>query len=280
MDVYAAWEPEETSYYASIWLQNAEDVNVYEYSEAVELRGLSGTETTIPEDLEERYPGFEVVVDTSEVKTISGIGDTHINVYLKRKTYNINIYVENPKNSRQYYYAFYSSLRYGQDTSYVYDYLKTYNNGIYRNYLWFDGPTSGTYFTHPPKMPSNDINIYGRDQGANSYQYTLYFKEYDPDKSMLAMNDVSDPFVFKNEEYRVWINERCSRYIRFCSHYALNQSPYWTQYPGYYYNQYAGDYYTRRCKVLFIINTIVIQLLGHPNDGVTNPFLDPILYDN
>ena len=197
VDVYAAWEPEETSYYASIWLQNAEDVNVYEYSEAVELRGLSGTETTIPEDLEERYPGFEVVVDTSEVKTISGIGDTHINVYLKRKTYNINIYVENPKNSRQYYYAFYSSLRYGQDTSYVYDYLKTYNNGIYRNYLWFDGPTSGTYFTHPPKMPSNDINIYGRDQGANSYQYTLYFKEYDPDKSMLAMNDVSDPFVFK-----------------------------------------------------------------------------------
>ena len=57
VDVYAAWEPEETSYYASIWLQNAEDVNVYEYSEAVELRGLSGTETTIPEDLEERYPG-------------------------------------------------------------------------------------------------------------------------------------------------------------------------------------------------------------------------------
>ncbi|MGI6687052.1 MAG: DUF7507 domain-containing protein [Christensenellales bacterium] len=179
--LYAEWEAAtNTSYKVVYWQENAENDD-YTFEEVVYKTGKTGDPAAYDS---KSYTGFHF--DNAESKTISGNGDTVVNVYYKRNVYTFKI-ERKAQNSNTWYTYSTTQLKYGQSTK------TPYNAAVaaYPYYSWYINWWDNTAYSEAPVMPNSNLTVYGRYSGS-TYLYTIGYYE----KGTNPLKQIKDPYSF------------------------------------------------------------------------------------
>ncbi|MGI6725830.1 MAG: Spy0128 family protein [Christensenellales bacterium] len=166
LTLHAVWEPgANTPYKVVYWLQNAED-DGYTFEEIVYKTGTTNGPAAYDS---KSYTGFHF--GSAENKTISGNGDTVVNVKYNRNVYTFTIELK-AQYSNNWTTVSTTQLKYGQSTA------TPYNAAVaaYPYYSWYISRTSNTAYSEAPAMPNADLTVHGRYSGS-AYQYTIGYYE-------------------------------------------------------------------------------------------------------
>ena len=169
--VYAGWEAANTTYTVIHWQENADD-NGYSYVASDEKQpGASGAQTAARA---KSYPGFTAQSITQE--TIAGDGSTIVNVYYKRKTYEVKFYSYSGLfTSSKEYVDLRITAKYGAN---IRNKWPTYNGSS----TWATTDGDGPYQVNIDTMPLNGATFYGPQTGYGS-ETAYYYVEVLPGES-------------------------------------------------------------------------------------------------
>ncbi|MGI6507527.1 MAG: Cna B-type domain-containing protein [Saccharofermentanales bacterium] len=190
--LYAVWEvATNTSYKVVYWLENAED-DEYTFQEVVYKIGTTGVTATFDS---KSYTGFHF--GSADNKTISGNGDTVVNVYYERNVYTFTIRCKAQYSNYWFTYST-TQLKYGQSTA------TKYNAAVaeYPYYSWYTTQSGNTAYSEAPCMPDSNLTIYGRYSGF-AYQYTIGYYESGTDiqiKDSYSFYSGSPSLYFTDED--------------------------------------------------------------------------------
>ncbi|NLM19526.1 MAG: hypothetical protein GX217_05825, partial [Clostridiaceae bacterium] len=179
--LYAVWESSSsTSYKVIYWQENAED-DEYTFKEIVYKTGTTGANATYDS---KSYTGFHF--GHADDTTISGNGDTVVNVYYDRNVYTFTIEYRTGSGWSATWHTYSTTqLKYGQSTATQYNAAVT----AYPHYSWYVSRTSNTAYSEAPCMPNANLTVHGRYSGS-SYQYTIGYYEQGTDVQ------IKEPFSF------------------------------------------------------------------------------------
>ncbi len=169
--VYAGWKAADTTYTVIHWQENADD-NGYSYAESdKDQPGASGAQTAARA---KSYPGF--TAQAIEQKTIAGDGSTIVNVYYKRKLYEVKFYSYSGWfSSSEEYVNLRITAKYGANIS---DKWPTYNGSS----TWATTDGGSTYQVNIDTMPLDGAKFYGPKTGKGS-ETAHYYVEVLPGES-------------------------------------------------------------------------------------------------
>lgn len=169
--VYAGWEAANTTYTVIHWQENADD-NGYSYVASDEKQpGASGAQTAARA---KSYLGFTAQSITQE--TIAGDGSTIVNVYYKRKTYEVKFYSYSGLfTSSKEYVDLRITAKYGAN---IRNKWPTYNGSS----TWATTDGDGPYQVNIDTMPLNGATFYGPQTGYGS-ETAYYYVEVLPGES-------------------------------------------------------------------------------------------------
>ena len=169
--VYAGWKAADTTYTVIHWQENADD-NGYSYVASDEKQlGASGAQTAARA---KSYPGFTAQTITQE--TIAGDGSTIVNVYYKRKTYEVKFYSYSGLfTSSKEYVDLRITAKYGAN---IRNKWPTYNGSS----TWATTDGDGPYQVNIDTMPLNGATFYGPQTGYGS-ETAYYYVEVLPGES-------------------------------------------------------------------------------------------------
>lgn len=169
--VYAGWEAADTTYTVIHWQENADD-NGYSYAESdKDQPGASGAQTAARA---KSYLGF--TAQAIEQKTIAGDGSTIVNVYYKRKLYEVKFYSYSGWfSSSEEYVNLRITAKYGANIS---DKWPTYNGSS----TWATTDGGSTYQVNIDTMPLDGAKFYGPKTGKGS-ETAHYYVEVLPGES-------------------------------------------------------------------------------------------------
>ncbi|MDO5027044.1 MAG: InlB B-repeat-containing protein [Tissierellia bacterium] len=178
----ANWTPASSEYKVIYWLENAED-DEYTFDSVEEKTGITGTRAQYGSIIRE---GFHYDHHDEGVK-IAADGSTVVNVYYKRNIYKFTIEVQKFGRWNRVYWDTYSrvDLKYGQSTAPYYNAAAE----EYPNYSWYTEPDDNTAYSEAPKMPNEDLTIYGRK--SENVEYVIAYVE------KTSGEEIHDRYKFK-----------------------------------------------------------------------------------
>ncbi len=169
--VYAGWKAADTTYTVIHWQDNADDNGYSSVTSDEKQPGASGTQTAATA---KSYPGFTAQAITQE--TIAGDGSTIVNVYYKRKTYEVKFYSYSGLfTSSKEYVDLRITAKYGAN---IRNKWPTYNGSS----TWATTDGDGPYQVNIDTMPLNGATFYGPQTGYGS-ETAYYYVEVLPGES-------------------------------------------------------------------------------------------------
>ena len=168
--LYAVWGPATANYTVQYWLENADD-DGYSYDNNVVRVGTTGTPATYAI---RTYDGFHLnqTKTDAEVVIINGNGESIKNVYYSRDTYQLMFQHHIPGGfwnpGRYELIPAPNTFTYKQGQNTVEDWEAV--AARYPEYNWYTTAGGNTAYSNAPRMPKNNLTIYGRTSGTTPYK--------------------------------------------------------------------------------------------------------------